>query len=378
MGRKNKMKTYNLKTTNSVNLGIIIEELKTRVTINEVVDKLNLSLLLNLQKTGNELQADCPTGHPSDNHKCFSIDTDENLYHCFSCGESGNVVQLVALVNNTGIYQATRWVVDNLAPDLSDKFQELEDGLSEEQKEFHKRSDLYELIYQEGKRLLYEPIGQTIINYLVNHRGYDKALLPKTEFIFWDQDQNIRQFLKTKAPHLSEQIDKLNLQGAFGDHFRLAIPYRNRNGMITGFMKRAHQPKGFTINGKPDIRWDSTPGLEKSDIFGLHRIRKEDTLIIVEGYPDATYFPALGITNIVALGQARFSDKYLDGLKAKNIKRIILALDNDGVGDKNSEEICKLLADSDIEVFVIDPASLSPTRIQMNMSKRMLSHHSKV
>jgi len=60
------------------------------------------------------------------------------------------------------------------------------------------------------------------------------------------------------------------------------------------------------------------------------------------------------------LGQARFSDKYLDGLKAKNIKRIILALDNDGVGDKNSEEICKLLADSDIEVFVIDPASLSP------------------
>ena len=29
---------------------------------------------------------------------------------------------------------------------------------------------LYELIYQEGKRLLYEPIGQTIIDYLVIHR----------------------------------------------------------------------------------------------------------------------------------------------------------------------------------------------------------------
>ena len=181
------MKTYNIKEINTVNLGSIIEELKTRVTINEVVDKLNLTQLLNLQKTGNELQGDCPTGHPSTNHKCFSIDTDENLYHCFSCGESGNIVQLVALFNKTGIYQATRWVVDNLAPDLSEKFQELEDSLSEEQKEFNQRSYLYELIYQEGKRLLYEPIGQTIIDYLVNHRGYDKALLPKTEFIFWDQ-----------------------------------------------------------------------------------------------------------------------------------------------------------------------------------------------
>ena len=354
------MKTYNIKEIKTTNLSSIIEELKTRVTITEVVDKLNLSLLLNLQKTGNELQGDCPTGHPSANHKCFSIDTDENLYHCFSCGESGNVVQLVALVNNTGIYQATRWVVDNLAPDLSEKFQEFEDGLTEEQKEFHQRSYLYELIYQEGKRLLYEPIGQTIIDYLVNQRGYDKALLPKTEFIFWDQDQNIRQFLKTKAPHFSEQIDKLNLQGAFGDHFRLAIPYRNRNGMITGFMKRAHQPKGFTINGKPDIRWDSTPGLEKTDIFGLHRIRKEDTLIIVEGYPDAAYFPALGISNIVALGQGAFSENYLEGFQSKKIKRIILALDNDDTGFKNSEAICTRFADSDIEVFIIDPASLSP------------------
>ena len=45
------------------------------------------------------------------------------------------------------------------------------------------------------------------------------------------------------------------------------------------------------LKGITGVRWDSTPGLKKSDIFGLHRIRKE-TLLIVEGYPDATYFPA--------------------------------------------------------------------------------------
>ena len=117
-GRKLKMKTYNLKITNSVNLGSIIEELKTRVTIAEVTDKLNLTSLLNLQKTGNELQGDCPTGHTLAGHKCFSVDTKNSLYYCFSCKESGNIVQLVALVNKTGLYQATRWVVDNLAPDF--------------------------------------------------------------------------------------------------------------------------------------------------------------------------------------------------------------------------------------------------------------------
>ena len=39
----------------------------------------------------------------------------------------------------------------------------------------------------------------------------------------------------------------LPLSGHFGDYFDVAIPYRNRQGKITGFIKRASEPKGEPI-----------------------------------------------------------------------------------------------------------------------------------
>jgi len=142
--------------------------------------------------------------------------------------------------------------------------------------------------------------------------------------------------------------------------FRLALPFRDRHGTITGFLKRAHEKAGFDIRDTKGVRWDSTKGLTKPDLFGLNRIRKQEELVVVEGYPDAAYLPALGLDNIVAFGQAAFSEKYIEGLRALGIKRIILALDNDNAGLKNSEEICRLLAESNIQVFVLDPPTMSP------------------
>jgi replicative DNA helicase len=102
--------------------------------------------------------------------------------------------------------------------------------------------------------------------------------------------------------------------------------------------------------------------LHKTDLFGLNRIRKEDTVLLVEGYPDASYLPALGLTNVVALGQAAFSEKYVAGIRAKNLRRIVLALDNDDAGQKSTEAICQLFADDSIELFVIDKNQMAPQK----------------
>ncbi len=355
------MKTYNLKRTATLNLGSLIATLKDRVTIEEVAIKLDLPTKLKLQKTGNSLQGECPTGHSSTSHTCFSMNKANNLYHCFHCGEAGDIVDLVVLVNHVSKFEATKWLAEQFDKDVLSQLETVEDKQTPEQKAYHQRGALYQMIYEEGKSQLALPVAKPVMDYLVKERGYDATKLAETEFIYWEIDRNIRKHLLSKAPMLKEQIDALRLQGAFGDSFRLAIPYRDRHGVITGFMKRAIKNAGITVKGKSGIRWDSTPGLDKSDLFGLNRIRKQDELIIVEGYPDAAYLPAVGIANIVALGQAAFSDKYIDGLQSKNIKRIILALDNDGgTGDTNSEEICKTLAGTDISVFVIDPKAMTP------------------
>ena len=105
--------------------------------------------------------------------------------------------------------------------------------------------------------------------------------------------------------------------------------------MITGLLKRSTNPKGeniTTYDGKEykDQRWDSTAGTNKDDLFGLDKINivsneKEneekkkiiDTLIILEGYPDAIYLPTLGLNNVVAIGQGVLGEKHLNGLKSQ-------------------------------------------------------------
>jgi DNA primase len=357
------MKTYNLTKNQPAapNWGPLVAKVKERINIVQVADALGIIKKFNMQKTGSSLQGDCPTGHPSTSHRCFSIDTDANFYHCFSCNESGDIISLVELVNQVSFMEAIKWLVDTFAQDLSVEVEEFFNQLSPEEKAFYEKGKLYRAIYEEGKKQLSSPAAQPVVDYLVKDRGYDAVLISMTEFIYWDTEANIRLFLNGKFPAMKNEIQQLDLIGAGGDVFRLAIPFRDRTGVITGFLKRAHTPKGFQIGAKQDVRWDSTPGLKKNDLFGLNKIRKQTDLIIVEGYPDATYLPSLGLTNIVAVGQAAFSEKYIEGLQVKGVKRLILALDNDkdsDTGIRNSEEICRLFAGSNINVFVIDPPSM--------------------
>ncbi len=354
---------YNMNDNSAPRLSSVVASLKDRVMIEQVADTLRLTKKYKMQKNGNSLQGECLTGHSSQNGTCFSIDTADNFYNCFHCQESGDIVSLVQLEQRIGFTEAVKWLVQTFAPDLDAMLTEIESSRSEADRAYDMRGKLYSAVYYHGKKQMDPCPEQAVIDYLVKDRGYDAVKLPQTEFIYWDTDANIRSTLHKEFPLLTAEIDKLSLQGNGGDIFRLAIPYRDRNGIITGFLKRAHVPAGFTVNNKVGVRWDSTAGLSKKDIFGLNRIRKTDTLIIVEGYPDATILPTLGLDNIVALGMGKFSKEYFEGLRAKHIKRVIFALDNDGgTGIVNTEAACHLFADTEIQVFVIDPPLMGASK----------------
>lgn len=347
---------YNMNGNSAPRLSSVVASLKDRVMIEQVADTLGLTKKYKLQKNGNSLQGECPTGHSSQGGTCFSIEIADNFYNCFHCGEAGDIISLVQLEQRIGFAEAVKWLVQTFASDLDAVLTEIESSRSADDRAYDMRGKLYSTVYYHGKRQMDPCPDQAVIDYLVKDRGYDAVKLPQTEFIFWDTDAHIRAFLHQQFPLLTAEIDKLSLQGDGGDIFRLALPYRDRNGVITGFVKRALLPAGVTVNGKAGVRWDSTAGVSKKDIFGLNRIRKMDTLIIVEGYPDATIFPVLGLENIVALGQGKFSKSYFEGLQAKHIKRVIFALDNDGdTGIANTESACHLFVDTDIQAFVIDP-----------------------
>lgn len=228
------------------------------------------------------------------------------------------------------------------------------------------KSLLLEEVVRYGKNKLFEPHGKAALDYLLTDRRYDSEVLKNTEFIYLSPEEEVKRHLLNEFPDAAEQIRQLKLSGYYGDNFRLAFPYRNEQGQITGLLKRATAPKGIdikTYDGKEhkSVRWDSTPGTTKEALFRLNECRGFDTLLVVEGYPDALYWSKCGLDNIVAVGQGRLSKSHLEGLKKSRTKNVIISFDNDEVGPKNTEDAVRLLIEeSEITPYVLDPKALSP------------------
>ena len=340
------------------------------INIEEIVDKLGG---LDLVKTGSSLQGNCPTGHISQGEKCFSINTEKNFYHCFHCGAAGDNINLVELVNKTSFVESLNWFKENfdLELDITDKIKEAEKVHKEEDSSFYIKQMMLEDVVSGGHHFLFNEQGKSARLYLTEQRGYAAENLKQTEWFFLPPSDRTKNYLMQKYPNYSKQIDDISFNGYYGDNFRLAFPYRDRSGKITGFLKRALNPAGVDITTfdkkeHKNVRWDSSKGTTKKDLFGIHRCKKQETLIILEGYPDALYLPTLGLKNVVAVGQGLLSESHLEALKEFKIKNVIISFDNDPpkadgelTGVENTIKAVDLLTKkSDINVFVLDPVLL--------------------
>ena len=337
-----------------------VDDLKA-IPIQEVANLLGLKLT----KTGNSLQGDCPSGHPSSNHRCFSINTDHNYFNCFSCGKAGDVISLVEITNDVDFREAVSW--------LSKQFNvSVPETVSDNRKRndaFYSQAAIYEEIYRFGKYLLFESDGGEARQYLLKNRGYQNVEdIQKTEWIFFPPDDRLQAYLLGKFPELADKVSKYRFDSFEESPYWAAFPYRDRDGLITGFVQRALNPKGYNLtNYKGEkisgTRYWSTFGLSKHDLFNLNRCRNQQTLLILEGYPDAILFPTLGLKNVVAVGQGKLAKSHIEGLNEFGVRNVIISFDNDPpkedghiTGLENTIDAVKmLLTETRINPFVIDP-----------------------
>jgi DNA primase catalytic core len=338
-----------------------IEDLK-RVPIQDVANILGLKLT----KTGNSLQGNCPTGHPSTNGRCFSVNTDQNYYHCFSCGKAGDVISLVELVNDHDFREAASW----LGREFNISIPESIEDKGRHDEAFYSRAAMYEEIFQYGKYLLYQADGGEARQYLLQHRGFQSSEdIQNTEWIFLPPDDRLQAYLQGKYPDLSDKVSKIKFNSFVESPYWAAFPYRDRDGLITGFILRALSPKGYDLTFKSsgqkvtNARYHSTFGTSKHDLFNLNRCVNQQTLLILEGYPDAILFPTMGLKNVVAIGQGKLAKSHIEGLNEFGVHNVIILFDNDPpkengyrTGIENTIDAVKmLLTETRINAFVIDP-----------------------
>ena len=231
----------------------------------------------------------CPF-HNNHRTPAGEISKERGTFFCFSCQTSKSLVEFVMFVTQKSYFETLRFI-DSSATEI----------------------DIVGII---DKALVKEPEWKPFDEILVR-RLYSQAL---------DSPRAMRYF---EGRRISENSVNKFLLGYSDNQDMITIPMHNPDGsVLVGFVARSVEGKEFK----------NTPGLPKSKIlFNLHRVRKYDTVYVVESSFDAIRLDQNGIPAVATLG-ANVSRNQTE-LLTKYFNRAIIIGDNDDAGKGMQEKI---------------------------------------
>lgn len=305
-----------------------------------------------LRPKGNSYFGLCP--FHKENTPSFSVSAEKQLYHCFGCGESGNVYSFIMKMENMNFIEAVRHLAARINYVLPEK------EMSPEAKALVKmKEEIYEINVQTAK-FFYETLqgeeGEKANIYL-DKRGLNPSLRRKFGLgLCPDRWDSLFRFLSEKGYDNSvikvAGLIKENKNGGYYDIFkgRLMFPIFDSAGRVVGFGGR------ILGEGMPKyLNSPQTPVFDKSrNLYGINFARKSraSEFILVEGYMDALSLHQIGITNAVASLGTAFNKEHARTLK-KYVKNAVLLFDSDGAGEAAAARTIPVLEEQGIKCRVL-------------------------
>jgi len=293
-----------------------------------------VSQYVSLKQRGKTYSGLCP--FHQEKTPSFTVDPIRGFYHCFGCGEGGDVFSFIMKMEKTGFLEAVRTLADRAHIRLPSY--EKDDARSQEIELLYRANQMAAEFYQNC--LWKTQDGKSALQYITN-RGFQQKTL-ETFGIGYAPNQ--WEGLIQKAEQSGIKPDSLLRAGlivprkdgrGYYDRFRgrLMFPILNISGRVVGFGGRILA----TAEGVPKyINSSETPIYQKSHIlYGLFHskngIRRENRVLLVEGYTDMMRFHQCGFDTAVASsgtalteGQAKLLTQYAN--------RVVLVFDGDSAG----------------------------------------------
>lgn len=299
-----------------------IDELLRRTDIVELIDGY-----VALKKRGNSYIACCPFHH--EKTPSFNVVAKKQFYHCFGCGESGNVISFAMNYLQLGFIEA----IELLAARQSMQ-------VPRDQTEKNTQTpSLYKLLNDIAKFYQHQlkNNGSQAIQYLKN-RGVSGEIAKNYQLGYAPSGWHVLEatFKQHKKELVSTGMLVKKEDGGTYDRYRhrITFPIHDKNGRIIGFGGRAidkeQQPK--YLNSPETVIFQ-----KNRELYGLYQVLKHtpnpSEIIIVEGYMDVIALAQYGITNAVAtLGTATSS--YHIQLLSKFTTKLVFCFDGDTAGQK--------------------------------------------
>ena len=322
----------------------IIDEIKSK---NDIVDVIGSYISLN-----DKNKALCP--FHDDHSPSFSVQKDKQIYKCFSCGESGNVITFVQKYNGITFTEALKMLADRAGIPLN---------VSTTRKINTKYEKLYEIndtVNKYFKANLLSNEGIKAIKYLED-RKISKDII--NEFnIGLSTSNKLSNILSKKYSY--DELVKLDIckdiNGRYYDTFqdRIIFPIIDENNNVIAFSGRKYTNEDLNNNTLPKYsNTKETDIFKKSEVFyninnAINEIKKKREIVITEGFMDTIRMSSIGYKNVVAIMGTAFTEKHLEKIKKWKCK-VILNLDQDDAGVKGTIEAGEALLKNNIDTEVI-------------------------
>lgn len=325
----------------------VMNEIRNKTDIVDVISKY-----VNLTKKGKNYFGVCP--FHDDHSPSMSVSPDKQIYTCFSCGASGNVFTFVADFEKISFLQAVRLLGEkagiNVGSDVS---------YSEKKDEYF---DVYSLANKFYQNSLFTNLGKNAIEYL-EKRNIDKDTIKKFGIGLSIQKVSITEYLVSKK----YSIDKLVQYGITNDNGhdifinRIMFPIYDLSGNPIAFSGRIYNTRDTAkyVNTKETDKFKKGKILYNYHI-AKEQLKKNDTVIIMEGQMDVIRASTIGVNNCIAtMGTALTKDH-------KNIIRnmtnnVVLCFDGDAAGEKATVSAIELLEDSGVNIKIVRlPDNMDP------------------
>ena len=339
-----------------------IERLRQTVDMAELVGAKT-----ELKRSGQQLMGICP--FHDERSPSFSVDPVQKVFHCFGCGEGGDLFKFVQLTEGLNFREAIESLSDRygVAMELTE-----EDPQAAQRRV--KRDRLLELLERTAafyvRNLWESPEAESSREYL-KARGLDEALLREFRVGYapsaWD-----KVLVASRQSGYSEEelwdagLTAKNQKGNVYDRFRrrITFPLCDSRGRVLGFGARAvgadQQPK--YLNSSENAVFHKGRQVYAADLARA-AAAKIGEVILCEGYTDVIAMHQAGLRNTVGLMGTALTEDQVSEL-ARMAPVVALALDADSAGQEAMIRAAKVAEGRKLELRVVPlPAGNDPADI---------------
>lgn len=309
------------------------DELRARLSVVDVVGRR-----VALTKKGQNYWGCCP--FHNEKTPSFSVNEEKGFYHCFGCGEHGDIISFTMKTGNLDFRAAIKELADQAGLKLPDYKPKSEAQIARE-KSYVDITEAATKLYQ---KKLFEDVGSHALSY-IRGRGFTDEMIEKYRIGYAPKNN----LIANSFPNVRQDTlisTGLCRRGDYGmyDFFRdkLMFPIFNAAGQVVAFSGRSldgSEPKYINTT-------DTDMFHKRRTIFGFNfardAIHRANRSIVVEGQIDAIKMQTNGFPETVAPLGTALTEDHIAAL-CKSNRNITFCFDGDNAGQKAATRACGLV-----------------------------------